>query len=195
MSFTEAKREAIKKYMLDKIREDDKEFVTKVSENFEISATSVKRYIADCLKQEIICKEGEKACGYRLLTVEKEWELSNKGTLEEDDFYFNEILPFLKCVSKNAQDIWYYAFTEMMNNAIEHSNGDKIWCRIHQDELYTEISIKDNGVGIFKNISAYVKEKQGINLSVSQAMAELYKGKLTTRPDSHSGEGILHLSF
>lgn len=194
MSFTEAKREAIKKYMLDKIREDDKEFVAKVSENFEISATSVKRYIADCLNQEIICRDDEKACGYCLRTLKKEWELCNEGMLEEDDFYFDEILPFLKDTSKNAQDIWYYAFTEMMNNAIEHSEGNKIKCRICQDYLYTEISIKDNGVGIYKNICAYMKEKYGVSLNVRQAAAELYKGKLTTRPESHSGEGIFFTS-
>lgn len=194
MSFTEAKREAIKKYMLNKIREDDKEFVSKVSDNFEISVTSVKRYIADCLKQEIICKNGDKFCGYSLVKYTKGWKLENDGSLEEDDFYFNEIEPILKEVSQNAKDIWYYAFTEMMNNAIEHSDGDQISCRIDQDYLYTEISIKDNGVGIFKNISAYIKEKQGVSLSASQAMTELYKGKLTTRPDSHSGEGIFFTS-
>ena len=49
MSFTEAKRNAIRKYMLDKIRCDDADFIKKTAENFEISETSVRRYIKDCL--------------------------------------------------------------------------------------------------------------------------------------------------
>ena len=38
-----------------------------------------------------------------------------------------------------------------MNNAIEHSGGDKIIFSLQKDPLYTEISIVDNGVGIFRN--------------------------------------------
>lgn len=36
--------------------------------------------------------------------------------------------------------------------------------------------------------------KYQIQWNESQAMMELYKGKLTTRPDSHSGEGIFFTS-
>ena len=43
MSFTEAKRRAIQKYMLNKVRCDDADFIKKTAENFEISETSVRR--------------------------------------------------------------------------------------------------------------------------------------------------------
>ena len=42
-----------------------------------------------------------------------------------------------------------YAFTEMMNNAIEHAKAKNIRCRVIQDALYTEISIADDGIGNF----------------------------------------------
>ena len=45
-----------------------------------------------------------------------------------------------------------------MNNAIEHSGGDKIIFSLQKDPLYTEISIVDNGVGIFRNIQKYADE-------------------------------------
>lgn len=194
MSFTEAKREAIKKYMLDKIRNNDVEFVQKVMDNFGVSATTVKRYIKSCMEQKIIYEDRKVECGYRLYMEVKEWELENNGTLEEDTFYQENVVPVLQDISKNARDIWYYAFTEIMNNAIEHSGGSKVWCRIRKDALYTEISITDNGIGIFQNIRKYTKEQMGISIDNSQAMMELYKGKLTTCPTNHSGEGIFFTS-
>ena len=45
MSFTEAKRREIKNYILRKIDDDDKALITKTSDAFGISATSVKRYL------------------------------------------------------------------------------------------------------------------------------------------------------
>ena len=51
MSFTEGKRSAIRKYMLDKIRGGDTEFIRKTAENFTISETSVRRYLRECRRQ------------------------------------------------------------------------------------------------------------------------------------------------
>ena len=43
MSFTEGKRSAIRKYMLDKIRGGDTEFIRKTAENFTISEKLLKQ--------------------------------------------------------------------------------------------------------------------------------------------------------
>lgn len=65
---------------------------------------------------------------------------------------------------------------------------------MQKDPLYTEISIVDNGVGIFRNIQKYADEKYGLALDRRQAALELYKGRLTTDPSRHSGEGIFFVS-
>ena len=194
MSFTEAKRKAIREYMLDKIRCGDAEFLKKTAENFAVSETSVRRYIRDCLERGLLKEEREAPAGFRLSTVSETWEAENSGTLEEDILYCEKILPFLVDLSNNVQDIWSYAFTEIMNNAIDHSGGDKIIFSLQKDPLYTEISIVDNGVGIFRNIQKYAEEKYGLALDRQQAALELYKGRLTTDPSRHSGEGIFFVS-
>lgn len=51
-----------------------------------------------------------------------------------------------------------------MNNAIEHSGGDKIIFSLQKDPLYTEISIVDNGVGIFRNIQKYADKSMVLRL-------------------------------
>lgn len=194
MSFTEAKRRAIRKYMLNKVRCDDADFIKKTAENFEISETSVRRYIKDCLDKGIMTEDAERKTGLLLATVSEQWNMVNAGMLEEDELYWTHISPFLGELSGNVQDIWYYAFTEIMNNAIDHSGGDQIRFGIQKDALYTEISITDNGVGIFRNIQDYFRKKSGISLNSEQAAMELYKGRMTTDPARHSGEGIFFVS-
>ena len=77
-----------------------------------------------------------------------------------------------------------------MNNAIEHSKGSNIRCRIAQDYLYTEISIVDDGVGIFRNIQEYFAKELGQKIDYQDAILELHKGKFTTSSATHSGEGV-----
>ena len=180
--------------MLNKVRCDDADFIKKTAENFEISETSVRRYIKDCLDKGIMTEDAERKTGLLLATVSEQWNMVNAGMLEEDELYWTHISPFLGELSGNVQDIWYYAFTEIMNNAIDHSGGDQIRFGIQKDALYTEISITDNGVGIFRNIQDYFRKKSGISLNSEQAAMELYKGRMTTDPARHSGEGIFFVS-
>ncbi len=58
------------------------------------------------------------------------------------------------------QNIWYYAFTEIMNNAIEYSHGDRILLELRKGFLYTELSITDNGGDISSDTGIYGKELQ-----------------------------------
>ena len=174
MSFSEEKRKAIQLYMLEKIRMDDTLFLKKTAEVFSISETSVRRYVKMCIDKKLIEVSNKNQCGYRLVTYEKKWSVSNDGTLEEDQIFYAEILPELKEISKNAKDIWAYTFAEIMNNAIEHSEAEKISYAVKRDCLYTEISIVDDGIGVFKNIQKYLLAHGIKNVSTEQAVLELY---------------------
>ena len=100
----------------------------------------MRRYIKDCLDKGIMTEDAERKTGLLLATVSEQWNMVNAGMLEEDELYWTHISPFLGELSGNVQDIWYYAFTEIMNNAIDHSGGDQIRFGIQKDALYTEIS-------------------------------------------------------
>jgi excisionase family DNA binding protein len=88
-----------------------------------------------------------------------------------------------------AGRIMAYAFTEMLNNAIDHSGSKtaaiSLW--ITDDQWCFEI--KDTGVGIFARL------EEGLQLANEfEAMQELTKGKRTTDPARHTGEGIFFTS-
>lgn len=85
--------------------------------------------------------------------------------------------------------IWQYSFMEMMNNAIDHSEAELVGLGIIQDYMNTTIMIIDNGIGIFRKIKEYYKFN-----TLDDAINELFKGKLTTDKERHSGEGIFFTS-
>lgn len=89
----------------------------------------------------------------------------------------------------NLSDILDYAFSEMLNNAIEHSKSETIKINMRRDEEHVSFEIIDIGVGIFNNIM----KKRRLNTEL-EAIQDLLKGKQTTAPHDHSGEGIFFTS-
>ena len=89
----------------------------------------------------------------------------------------------------NVSSIVDYAFTEMLNNAIEHSASGKIDLIVLKTSTDIRFTVTDRGIGIFNNI---MNQK---NLgSAMDAIQDLLKGKETTAPQAHSGEGIFFTS-
>ena len=87
------------------------------------------------------------------------------------------------------QRICAYGFTEMYNNAIDHSGGTKIYTEVEIRDTQMSITIMDNGIGIFQKI------QNALNLeSTRESILHLSKGKFTTDPSKHSGEGIFFTS-
>src|ERR1700722_10292823 len=82
-----------------------------------------------------------------------------------------------------------YAFTEMLNNAIDHSDSETVsitWWTTPDQWIF---EIRDYGVG------AYPKLCAGLHLaSEFEAIQELSKGKRTTDRERHTGEGIFFTS-
>lgn len=89
----------------------------------------------------------------------------------------------------NVRSIVQHGFTEMLNNAIDHSEGQHVVCYLSQINSLIFLAISDDGLGIFKKIS------DALNLpDMRQSLLELSKGKFTTDPSRHSGEGIFFTS-
>src|SRR5450830_55346 len=108
--------------------------------------------------------------------------------LEEHVVWEKDFKPYLTLTS-NIQSIASHGFTEMVNNAIDHSGGKSVFIWVIQDERALRIIISDDGVGIFEKIT------KALDLpDMRQALFELAKGKLTTDPSKHTGEGVFFTS-
>ncbi|NJK83371.1 MAG: sensor histidine kinase [Saprospiraceae bacterium] len=77
----------------------------------------------------------------------------------------------------------------MLNNAIDHSSGTEVLIHVQRTAINTSILIYDDGEGIFKKIQRELQLNDE-----RHAVLELAKGKLTTDPERHSGEGIFFTS-
>lgn len=194
MSFTDKKREEIKKYILRKIDNDDQEIVQKTMDNFAISITSVKRYLKEAENMGLIKKSDSRKCGYELTKESFLEEILLEDGIEEDELYEIYIAKHLQNCNDSALRIWQYTCAEMLNNAIEHARGTKIFLEIEVNVLYTRIVITDDGVGIFQTLTEYMKTHGWKNPKLEEALLELYKGKITSKEECHSGEGIFFSS-
>lgn len=101
----------------------------------------------------------------------------------EERFYQLGMLP------ENVRSIFTFAFSEMLNNAIEHSGSASIVVMVTIEGGTLTFTIEDSGVGVFRNIM----QKRKLDSPV-EAIQDLLKGKTTTMPKSHSGEGIFFTS-
>ncbi|MFM6979993.1 MAG: STAS-like domain-containing protein [Micrococcales bacterium] len=88
-----------------------------------------------------------------------------------------------------CRKIFSYAFTEMLNNANDHSHGSAAVVRLYLDEASVAFEITDDGIGAFQSVASAF----GLSRSV-EAIGELSKGKRTADPVRHSGEGIFFTS-
>jgi len=193
MSIKAEVKKKIRIYMLEHIENDDRRFLSKATTTFDISRTTAYNYIKQMLSEGIIENSPDRACKYALVSIHHQFHYDAGSFLEEDRIYNNDIAPLMSELPQNVQHIWRYVFTEMMNNAIEHSNAANISCMISQNVLYTALLICDNGVGIFRKIQLFFEEK-GERISLDEAVDSLFPGKFTTAEKNHSGEGIFFSS-
>jgi anti-sigma regulatory factor (Ser/Thr protein kinase) len=89
----------------------------------------------------------------------------------------------------NPRRIAAYAFTEMLNNAIDHSGGTTATVIATRDAERVLFTVSDDGVGVFARLIERFGMADGL-----EAIQELHKGKLTTAPTAHTGEGIFFTS-
>lgn len=189
MKFNIEKKQAILKYILEKIDQEDKSISKHVSETFGVTQNTVHSYINELVKDGIIqrIQRGK----YELVSKEYTYFLKrSEGHLDSDTYAYTICLKdHIQDLPQNIKDIWAYAFSEMTNNVMDHSNAENLYIRVIKNHLKTVAYIKDDGIGIFQKIKDHFSLE-----SLDEAICELFKGKLTTDSKNHSGEGIFFSS-
>lgn len=109
--------------------------------------------------------------------------------LAEDRVWREDVAPLLSGLPANVLDIAHHGISEMVNNAVDHSDGTRVEVLVVRDTDNVLLLVEDNGVGIFGKIS------RALGLpDVRLALLELGKGKFTTDPQNHTGEGVFFTS-
>ena len=183
--------EKVRQFILDNVDHNPTDIVALTSRAYDISRQAVNKHIKRLVAQRALLERGATRNKHYVLRPLVKWEhiYAMDGSLAEDAVWRTDISGFLGDLPDNVVDIWHYGFTEILNNAIDHSSGTQVHIQLNITATNTEIVIYDDGEGIFKKI------QRELNLEDERhSVLELAKGKLTTDPDNHTGEGIFFSS-
>ena len=180
----------VRNFILANVNNHSTDIAAVTSKEFGVSRQSVSRHLRYLADWGLLTYSGNtRSRTYKLKPLFEVQFSSQVGGLQEDTVWREQVLPHLIDVPPDVLRIIDYGFTEMLNNVIDHSEADQVQVNLVRYALNTEITINDQGVGIFNKIQSSL----GLD-NPRHALLELSKGKLTTDPDSHTGQEIFFSS-
>lgn len=183
--------ELVRQFILAHVEKHPSDIAKVAADHFGVTRQAIAKHLNKLVHEGALSKQGRTRRTSYALHPLVSWrkDYRKDATLTEDAVWRQDVKPMLGEAPKNVLDIWHYGFTEMFNNAIDHSGGTQITVALERTGANTQVTIYDDGVGIFKKIQTAL----GL-LDERHAVLELAKGKLTTDPARHSGEGIFFAS-
>jgi anti-sigma regulatory factor (Ser/Thr protein kinase) len=162
----------------------------RLSEQLGISRQAASSRFSAAVKKNLLARTGKgRGVQYSLVETHRIDQEFQRVGLSEDRVWKAFCYPVVSDLPENVVDVWHYGLTEMINNAIDHSGSDVVRISMVRNALYTQAWVADSGEGIFRKIA------KALDLyDPRESILELAKGKLTTDPDNHSGEGIFFSS-
>jgi DNA-binding transcriptional ArsR family regulator len=161
-----------------------------LSASLGVTRQAVQYHLRALLESGLIRRSGTgRSTRYqRTFSYAKRWRI---GDAQEDEVWADVAseVDCLASAAETAKSILRYAATEMVNNAIDHSGGTSFEVAVRCFNDVVAIDVADDGVGAF----AHLRERLGLPDTFA-AIQQLSKGKQTTAPDRHTGEGIFFTS-
>jgi STAS-like domain of unknown function (DUF4325) len=183
--------EDIRRFIVENVDKHSTDIAAVAGGKFSITRQAANKHLKNLTSEGALRPRGKtrnrtyKLCAQR----EDQAEYPLDGRTNEDLAWNQSVAPFVRNFPENVKDIWHYCFTEMFNNALDHSGGQTASLKITKTAANTQLLLMDEGVGIFRKIQA------AMNLADERhAILELCKGKLTTDPAKHTGQGIFFTS-
>ena len=167
------------------------DIVRRTAEKFDCSRQAVHRHIQRLVEEGALLESGKTRSRTYALAQLSAWTQTYAVSADGDegDIWLRDVRAQLEPLATNVLGIWQYGFTEMFNNALDHAEASSISVSVAKTAASSVVTIRDDGVGIFRKIQAAL----GL-LDERHAVLELAKGKFTTDPQRHSGEGIFFSS-
>jgi anti-sigma regulatory factor (Ser/Thr protein kinase) len=180
----------IQRFILRSVSDHPRDLVRVAAERFRITRQAAARYVNELIRDGKVEARGTtRQRAYSLRVLAERTIVLGVQKLEEDVVWRDHVASALADLPENVVDMWHYGCTEMVNNVIDHSGGQGLVIELKRNAVVTNVAILDDGVGIFRKIT------EACHLEDDRhAVLELAKGKLTTDPERHTGEGIFFTS-
>lgn len=175
--------------LLQAVATHPRDLVGMVAAQLGLSNARVSIQVRKLVAEGYLRKEGTTRPVYTRGHNRRFWQRYPREGLAEDSLWSAHLSPLLRDVPRNILDIAHHGATEMINNAIDHSEATHIGVHLELRDEALSMMIADDGVGIFRKIA------RALQLPDERlALLELSKGKFTTDPRNHSGEGVFFTS-
>ena len=180
----------IRRFLLNAIKAGDSDYMLHAMDTFDLTRQAVHRNLSELVKSGFLKASG-KTSGriYSLGPIRSHSKQMKLKGLRESDVYLREFGFVFSGLPGELDNICHYGFTEILNNAIDHSCGKLVDISVERNLDSIRVEIKDDGEGIFRHIARIMKLNDP-----RESILELSKGKLTTDPENHSGQGIFFTS-
>ena len=191
MANVSTRNSQVRDFILSNIEKHPKDIARFTAESLQLARPTVTRHLDALIRTGLITARGNtKARSYKLKNfVDHSAELDIGPELEEDIEWRQKVLPLMTDVNDNVRRVCQYGFTEMLNNAKDHSEAQRVRVVIRRNAQAIKLMVVDQGVGIFTKLQRHF----GLH-DPRHVLLELSKGKLTSDPDNHTGEGIFFTS-
>jgi anti-sigma regulatory factor (Ser/Thr protein kinase) len=158
--------------------------------HLHVSPATSHRLLQGLAMAGVLERQGKgRSTRYRLRRIRKRVRLAG---LEEDVVWrqVSEQVTRIRPLASEEERSLRYAATEVINNAIDHSGGKTLEIEVDfEGRATTTLRVVDDGVGVFRRVC----EDFGYQ-TAQDAIVQLEKGKLTSDPTRHSGEGLFFSS-
>jgi DNA-binding MarR family transcriptional regulator len=185
-----ARAAAIRQFILSSLSADEfRDIGRETIEKFQVTRQAVHKQLKRLEAKTLIEGRGRTNNREYRLAVTKSRKRFKVAGLQEDKLWHEFAEPSFRDLPSNVLDICYYGFTEIVNNVVDHSLSEDVVVQIERTATSVNMMILDHGVGVFRKI------QQALELpSMQEALFELTKGKVTTDPSRHTGEGLFYTS-
>jgi len=191
MKLARTKRaELIRKFLLNSVKAGNSQLIHDGMETFDVSRQTIHSHLSALIKMGYLIADGNtRARTYKIGSLRSQNETFLLEGLRESDVYYRNFGFIFKGLPNELEEICHYGFTEILNNAIDHSEGNIAHITVEKNANEIKIRIYDDGEGIFKRIARIMDLSDP-----RESILELSKGKLTTDPENHTGQGIFFTS-
>lgn len=185
-----SRKHEIEAALLDAVASHPRDLVRAVMAQLALSRPSVLARVDALVEAGYLQRDGNRTRPTYGLGPNRRIAMSFRARGQREDALWSQhVAPLVGAVPENVRDICHYGFTEMVNNVVDHADARTLRIEVDVSGDATTIVVGDDGVGIFRKITRH------LDLPDERlALLELAKGKLTTDPRRHTGEGVFFTS-
>lgn len=179
------------RFLVEAIADGAPDVARRATERFGLTRQAVNQQIRRLTADGYIRAKGETRQRTYALVPLRRWDHAYTigPQLNEDLVWTSGVAPLLAGLPENVRNIAHYGVTEMVRNAQDHSGSPHVRVRVRATAAAVQLTISDDGVGVFRKI------QESVRLADERhAILELHKGRLTTDPAGHTGDGVFFTS-